>query len=77
MFKNSPFYVETNLGKLELTKGAYLTMQKRKNSTIKTLVKTKAITKDSNKPTVRRTLRPRHDEDSRYDEVCMVNHKGD
>lgn len=45
MFKNSPFCIETQLGKLELTKGAYLTLQKRKSSTFRTLAKTKVITK--------------------------------
>jgi len=41
MHKASPFYVETYAGRLELTKGAFLTLQKRKNSTFRTLPKTK------------------------------------
>jgi hypothetical protein len=56
MQKASPFYVETYAGRLELTKGAFLTLQKRKNSTFKTVAKTKtkSILKESAKPTVRR-----------------------
>jgi hypothetical protein len=41
MQKASPFYVETYAGRLELTKGAFLTLQKRKNSTFKTVARTK------------------------------------
>jgi hypothetical protein len=41
MQKASPFYVETYAGRLELTKGAFLTLQKRKNSALRTLQKTK------------------------------------
>lgn len=59
MNKGSPFYVETPLGKLELSKGAYLTLQKRKYSTLRTLAKTKIILKDCSKPTVKRRLRTR------------------
>lgn len=56
MQKASPFYVETYAGRLELTKGAFLTLQKRKNSTFKTVprIKTKSILKENTKPTVRR-----------------------
>ncbi len=43
MNSESPYYVTTNSGKLELTKGAYLTLMKRKNSVAKTLQKTKTI----------------------------------
>ena len=39
----SPYCVETISGTLELTKGTYLTMLKRKESTVKTLAKTKPI----------------------------------
>jgi hypothetical protein len=59
MNKGSPFYVETHIGKLELTKGAYLTLQKRKCSTIRTLEKTKMIIKECSKATVKRNLRNR------------------
>lgn len=55
MNKNSPFCVETQLGKLELTKGNYLTLQKRKSSTFRTLPKTKIIIKDCGKATLKRT----------------------
>ena len=59
MYKGSPFYVETHIGKLELTKGAYLTLQKRKSSTFRTLAKTKIIVKECTKSTVKRNLRGR------------------
>jgi len=55
MNKNSPFCVETQLGKLELTKGNYLTLQKRKSSTFRTLPKNKIIFKDCAKATLKRT----------------------
>jgi hypothetical protein len=59
MYAGSPFYIETNIGKLELTKGAFLTLQKRKTSTLRTLAKSKPIAKDANKATVKRKLRYR------------------
>lgn len=43
MNRESPYYVTTNAGKLELMKGCYLTLMKRKNSAAKTLKKTKQI----------------------------------
>lgn len=52
---DSPYYVTTNSGKLELTKGAYLTLMKRKNSICKTLQKSKQII-HSNKQS-KRTLK--------------------
>ena len=44
----SPYSIETISGTLELSKGAYLTMMKRKNSTIKTLCKSKPISHSNN-----------------------------
>lgn len=57
MLKCSPFCVETQTGKLELTKGAYLTLQKRKTSTFRTITKTKPIKKPSCNPTVKKCSR--------------------
>lgn len=52
----SPYSVETLVGTLELSKGAYLTMMKRKNSTIKTLCKSKQISHSCNvKPTMKKS----------------------
>ena len=73
MNKGSPFYVETYLGKLELTKGAYLTLQKRKSSTIRTLEKTKIIVKECSKPTVKRRLRNRCKKAQEGHQVLMVD----
>lgn len=67
MNKGSPFCVETNLGKLELTKGNFLTLQKKKMSTLRTLAKTKIICKESLNPTVKRCARDRTYINSRYD----------
>ena len=77
MNKGSPFYVETYLGKLELTKGAYLTLQKRKSSTIRTLEKTKIIVKECSKPTVKRRLRNRCKEAEESHEVLMLDCLGE
>jgi hypothetical protein len=57
MNSDSPYYVTTNSGKLELTKGAYLTLMKRKNSICKTLQKSKTITHSSkqNKKTLKKS----------------------
>jgi|688.fasta_scaffold1210266_2 hypothetical protein len=77
MLKDSPFYVETHLGKLELTKGAFLTLQKRKQSTLRTLAKTKIIAKEEPKPTVRRCTRERClAGNSRYDELVLFGRDG-
>ena len=52
----SPYSIETLQGTLELSKGAYLTMIKRKNSTIKTLCKSKPISHSNNfKPTLKKS----------------------
>lgn len=76
MYKHSPFYVETQLGKLELTKGSYLTLQKRKNSAFRTLAKTKVILKDCPKPTVKRQLRNRQQDHLDDTQIVMLNQKG-
>ena len=53
----SPYSVETQSGTLELTKGTYLTLLKRKSSGIKTLIKSKPISHISNnKNTVKKPL---------------------
>ena len=44
----SPYTIETGSGTIELTKGAYLTMLKRKSSVNKTLIKSKPISHYSN-----------------------------
>ena len=56
MNSESPYYVTTNSGKLELTKGSYLTLMKRKNSVAKTLQKSKPITHSNkqNKRTIKK-----------------------
>lgn len=53
----SPYCVTTNSGKLELTKGAYLTLMKRKNSICKTLQKSKIINNSykQNKKTIKKS----------------------
>ena len=43
MYSESPYYVTTNSGKLELSKGSYLTLMKKNNSVAKTLQKSKFI----------------------------------
>jgi len=75
--KGSPFYVETQLGKLELTKGAYLTLQKRKASTLRTLTKTKPINKNTPKSTLKRFLRNRQIQGHSLPHVAMLNKKGE
>ena len=63
MCKGSPFYIQTHIGRLELTKGTYLTLQKRHNSALGTIPKNKTIAKrqayhhSTPKVTVKRTLR--------------------
>ena len=76
MSKGSPFYVETQLGKLELTKGAFLTLQKRKSSTLRTLVKTKSILKESCKPTVKRRLRVQRECSCDRSEMVIFRNRG-
>ncbi len=77
MLKASPFYIETHIGKLELTKGAFLTLQKRKQSTLRTLAKTKPIVKETPKPTVRRCTRERCIAGSpRFDELVLFGRDG-
>lgn len=57
MNSDSPYYVTTNSGKLELTKGAYLTLMKRKSSICKTLQKSKPINHSykQNKKTIKKS----------------------
>lgn len=57
MNSESPYYVTTNSGKLELTKGCYLTLMRRNNSVAKTLQKTKPISHShrNNKRTLKKT----------------------
>lgn len=43
MDSNYHYFIKTKTGILELSKGAYLTMQKRKKTSITTLKKTKKI----------------------------------
>jgi hypothetical protein len=43
MDSNYHYFIKTKTGVLELSKGAYLTMQKRKKTSITTLKKTKQI----------------------------------
>ncbi len=60
MENKSPYYVITPSGKLELTKGTYLTMMKRKQSTMRTLNKNKYSRKDDEqflKKTTKKTIR--------------------
>jgi hypothetical protein len=51
------YCVETKAGKLEVSKGAYLTMMKRKNNAVKTLAKRKPISHyHEKKTTVKKPL---------------------
>lgn len=52
----SPYCIDTESGKLELMKGAYLTLLKRKSSTMKTIEKSKAICHFGNKKTVKKNM---------------------
>lgn len=53
----SPYSIETASGSLELTKGTYLTLLRKKPSAIKTLIKSKPISHFSNnKNTVKKPL---------------------
>lgn len=52
----SPYCIETESGKLELMKGAYLTLLKRKSSTIRTMEKSKPICHFGNKKTVKKNM---------------------
>lgn len=54
-----------------------MTLQKRKNSTLRTLEKTKVISKDCLKSTVKRYARAKDLLSSRYDEVGLINKNGD
>ncbi len=61
MNSESPYYVTTNSGKLQLTKGAYLTLMKKKNTICKTLQKSKQIQRSTskhynNKKTIKKVL---------------------
>jgi hypothetical protein len=57
MNAESPYCVTTNSGKLELTKGAYLTLMKRKSSICKTLQKQKPIINQSYKQSNKKTIK--------------------
>lgn len=50
----SPYCVDTEAGPLELTKGTYLTMLRRKSSVTRTLTKTKPIAHFHSKKTIKR-----------------------
>ena len=76
MFKESPFCIETNSGKIELTKGNFLALQKRKQSTLRTLAKTKPIAKECSKSTVKRSS-GRSSSVQRSDEVGLFNKCGE
>ena len=52
----SPYCIDTECGKLELMKGAYLALQKRKSSTMKTIEKSKAIYHFGSKKTVKKKM---------------------
>lgn len=45
----SPFCIDTHCGQLELTKGSYLTLLKRKNEVFGTVKKTKHISYPENR----------------------------
>ena len=57
MNSDSPYCVTTNLGKLQLSKGAFLTLMKRKNSICNTLQKSKKIicSSKNNKKTLKKS----------------------
>lgn len=59
----SPFCIQTESGKLELTKGSYLTLQKRKSEIFKTVKKTKQISHTQNQ---KRTLTRNTKQQNRY-----------
>ncbi len=73
MYKESPFCIQNHLGKLELTKGNYLALQKRKLTTLRTLAKTKPISKDSKSTVKRSTRNVMSSKHHQYDEVGLIN----
>ena len=48
------YFIETQSGKLQLTKGTYLTLLKRKSSALKTLDKSKPLYSAYNKKTIKK-----------------------
>lgn len=60
MNSESPYYVTTNSGKLELTKGSYLTLMKRNYSVAKTLQKSKLLSHSikQSKKTIKKSYNP-------------------
>lgn len=60
MNSDSPYYVTTNSGKLELTKGSYLTLMKRNHSVAKTLQKSKLLSQSIKqcKKTIKKIYHP-------------------
>ena len=54
-----PYYVETKEGRLEVSKGVYLTMQKKKDSNLKTLQKHKKITSHATMKNTVKKLMPK------------------
>jgi hypothetical protein len=60
MNSESPYYVTTNSGKLELTKGSYLTLMKRNRSVARTLQKSKVVTHSikHSKKTIKKSFNP-------------------
>lgn len=76
MLKGSPFCIETNLGRLELTKGAFLTLQRRNHLALHTAAKTKPINKDHNKTTVKRRHMEYEGKCTRYMQIRLINRQG-
>lgn len=76
MLKGSPFCIETNLGRLELTKGAFLTLQRRNHLALHTAAKTKTISKEHNKTTVKRRHQQYEGKCSRYRQIRLINRQG-
>ena len=60
MNSESPYYVRTNSGKLELSKGSYLTLMKRNNSVARTLQKSKLMINSikQSKKTIKKIYNP-------------------
>lgn len=76
MLKGSPFCIQTNLGRLELTKGAFLTLQRRNCLALHTAAKTKPIAKEHTKTTVKRRHQEHEVKCTRYRQIRLKNRQG-
>lgn len=61
---------------MELTKGAFLTLQRRNHLALHTAAKTKPINKDHNKTTVKRRHMEYEGKCTRYMQIRLINRQG-